>query len=55
MKGDQIEVVDRLGEIVRIIFTVFSRTTTVLFFDGTRTTVDLNDYVWDEEKKVWKK
>ena len=55
MKGDQIEVVDRLGQIVRIIFTVFSRTTTVMFFDGTRTTVDLNEYVWDDEKKVWKK
>jgi len=55
MKGDQIEVVDRLGQIVRIIFTVFSRTTTVMFFDGTRTHVDLNEYVWDDEKKVWKK
>ena len=54
MKGDQIEVVDRLGQIVRIIFTVFSRPTTVVFFDGTRTTVDLNEYVWDDEKKVWK-
>ncbi len=55
MKGDEIEVGDRLGQIARIIFTVFSRTTTVMFFDGTRTTVDLNDYVWDNEKKVWKK
>ena len=55
MKGDEIEVGDRLGQIVRIIFTVFSRTTTVIFFDGTRTTVDLNEYVWDSEKKVWKK
>ena len=55
MKGDQIEVGDRLGEIVRITFTVFTRTTTVLFFDGKRTKVDLNEYVWDDEKKVWKK
>lgn len=55
MKGDEIEVGDRLGQIVRITFTVFTRITTVLFFDGTRTKVDLNEYVWDHEKKVWKK
>jgi len=55
MKGDQIEVVDRLGEIVRIIYSTFNRTTTVMFFDGTRTRVDLNEYVWDNGKKVWKK
>lgn len=55
MKGDGIEVGDRLGQIVRIVFTVFTRTTTVIFFDGTRVTVDLNEYVWDDEKKVWKK
>ena len=55
MKGDEIKVGDRLGQIVRITVTVFTRTTTVLFFDGTRTKVDLNEYVWDDEKKVWKK
>lgn len=55
MKGDQIEVVDRLGEIVRIVYSTFTRTATVMFFDATRTTVDLNEYVWDNEKKVWKK
>ena len=55
MKGDRIEVEGRLGEIARIIYSAFTRTTTVLFFDGTRTHIDLNEYVWDNEKKVWKK
>tara|TARA_Y100000114_G_scaffold62280_1_gene57125 strand:- start:22067 stop:22234 length:168 start_codon:yes stop_codon:yes gene_type:complete len=55
MKGDEIEVGDRLGQIIRIVYHTFSKISTVLFFDGTRTKVDLNEYIWDDEKKVWKK
>lgn len=55
MKGDQIETDENKGQIVRIIFTPPNRIATIILFDGTRMKVDLNDYVWDEEKKVWKK
>ena len=55
MKGDEIEVGDRLGQIIRIVHHTFNKISTVLFFDGTRTKVDLNEYIWDDEKKVWKK
>ena len=55
MKGDLIEVGDRLGEIARVIYTQLNRIATVIFFGEDRIKVDLNDYVWDKEKKVWKK
>ena len=55
MKGDMVEVGDRLGQILRITFTILNRIAVVEFFDGTRRKIDLLEYVWDEEKKVWKK
>ena len=55
MKGDEIEVGDRLGQIIRIVHHTFNRISTVLFFDGTRTKVDLNEYIWDDEKKSLEK
>jgi hypothetical protein len=55
MKGDLIQIGDTIGQILRITFTILNKVTIVELFDGTRVKVDLCDYVWDEEKKVWKK
>lgn len=55
MKGDLIEVGDEIGEIVRITYTLLNKIAIVILIDSTRIKVDLNEYVWDEEKKVWKK
>lgn len=55
MKGDLIEFEGKVGEIVRITYTSLSKVAIVILIDSTRKKVDLNDYVWDDEKKVWKK
>lgn len=55
MKGDLIDIENRVGQILRIVLIHSRKETTVQFFDATRRTIDLNEYVWDEEKKVWKK
>ena len=55
MKGDLIQVGDKVGEIVRVTYTLLNKIAIVMLMDSTRTKVDLNEYVWDDEKKVWKK
>ncbi len=55
MKGDLIEVGDEIGEIVRITYTLLNKIAVVMLIDSARIKFDLNDYVWDDGKKVWKK
>jgi hypothetical protein len=55
VKGDLIEVGDKVGEIVRITYALINKIAIVMLIDSTRIKVDLNEYVWDDEKKVWKK
>ena len=55
MKGDRIQIGERIGQIIRIVLNSETKTTTVRFFDYSIKKIDLNDYVWDDEKKVWKK
>ena len=55
MKGDLVEIVNKTAQILRIMLLGNKKITTVQFFDSTRKIIDLNEYVWDREKKVWKK
>jgi len=55
MKGNLIEINNRTGEILRVTLLGFRKIATVQFFDTSRKRIDLTEYTWDEEKKVWKK
>jgi len=55
MKGDLVKIDNRVGQILRIVLTHSSKIATVEFFDASRKKIDLNEYAWDKEKKVWKK
>ena len=55
MKGDLIEVEDVVGQIARVTYAPPNKIAIVLLMDSTRKKVDLNEYIWDDEKKVWKK
>jgi hypothetical protein len=55
MKGDELvhEETGRIGQIVRVTYTILNRVAIILFQDGTRAKVSLSDYTYNEEKKVW--
>jgi hypothetical protein len=55
MKGDLVKVKNRIGQILRIVLINSRKKTTVEFFDATRRVIDLNEYVWEKEKKLWEK
>ena len=55
MKGNLIEINNRTGQILRVVLLGSSKIATVEFFDASRKRIDLNEYAWDKEKKVWKK
>ena len=56
MKGDRLfhKNKNSVGHIARIRIAYNNKITTVIFFDASREYVNLNDYTYDKEKKVWK-
>lgn len=55
MKGNSIEINNRIGEILRVVLLGSRKIATVQFFDASRKRIDVTEYTWDGEKKVWKK
>lgn len=56
MKGDRLlhKNKNTIGYIARIRSVYNNRIATIIFFDSSREYVNLNDYTYDKEKKVWK-
>lgn len=56
MKGDLLlhHEQQRIGTIERIRLAKRKKNSTIIFYDGTRCYVDLSDYSYDKEKKLWK-
>ncbi len=55
MRGSLVETNSKLGQILRIVLLGDRKIATIQFFDASRMKIDLDEYMWDEEKKVWKK
>jgi len=54
MKGDILLHKNYAGSIARIRILHDDKIATVIFFDSSRKRVNLNDYTYDNQKKVWK-
>jgi hypothetical protein len=56
MKGDMLfhKVKRHKGFIARIRIKHQNKIATIIFFDASREYVNLNDYTYDKQKKVWK-
>ena len=54
MKGDILLHKSYTGYIARIRILHDDKIATIIFFDSSRKRVNLNDYTYDNQKKVWK-